>query len=171
MELVLPLSTCDPSSSSVGSSGSMRPILVTRVFEGSRRSREWCHVACDVVRVSRGVLIGSPTNRNASCGRVVFPNLGYKKDAFLEPSLVSNNISLSPNKPTSTIPSINQTASFLIAPCPPTTCNSNNHSNPLVLLALIPAVALLFLEVLLVLCLWTQWGDRLWQGFTGYVPV
>ena len=28
-----------------------------------------------------------------SCGRVVFPNLGYKKDAFLEPSLVSNNSS------------------------------------------------------------------------------
>ena len=91
----------------------------------------------------------------------VFPNLGYKKDAFLEPSLVSNNFSSSPNKPT-TIPTLNQTASFLIAPCPPTTCNSNNHSNPLVLLALIQAVVLLFLEVLLVLSLWTQWGDRLW---------
>ena len=158
MELVLLLSTCDSSSSSVGLSGSMRPNLVTRVFEGSRRSREWCHVACDVVRVSRGVLIGSPTNRSASCGRVVFPNLGYKKDAFLEPSLVSNNFSLSPNNAT-TIPTLNQTASFLIAPCPPSTFNSNNHSNPLVLLALIPAVVLLFLEVLLVLSLWTQWGD------------
>ena len=102
---------------------------------------------------------------------VVFPNLGYKKDAFLEPSLVSNNFPLSPNKPTTTIPSINQTASFLIAPCPPSTCNSNNHNNPLVLLALIPAVVLLFLEVLLVLSLWTQWGDRLWQCCTGYVPM
>ena len=29
----------------------------------------------------------------------------------------------------------------------------------------------LFLEVLLVLSLWTQWGDRLWRGFTEYVPV
>ena len=95
-------------------------------------------------------MIGSPANRSASDGVAVFPNLGYKKDAFLEPSLVSNNFPLSPNYST-TIPSINQTASFLIAPCPPTTCNSNNHSNPLVLLALIPAVALLFLEVLLVL--------------------
>ena len=160
MELVLLLSTCDPSSSLVGSSGSMRPILVTRVFGGSRRSREWCHVAWDVVGVSRGVLIGSPTNRSASCGRVVFPNLGYKKDAFLEPSLVSNNFSSPPNKPT-TIPTLNQTASFLIAPCPPTTCNNDNHSNPLVLLALIPAVVLLFLEVLLALSLWTRWGDRL----------
>ena len=102
---------------------------------------------------------------------MVFPNLGYKKDAFLEPSLVSNNFPLSPNKPTSNIPAINQTTSFLIAPCPPTTCNRNNHSNPLVLLALIPAVVLLFLEVLLVLSLGTQWGDRLWRGFTEYVPV
>ena len=115
------------------------------------------------MRVSQGVLIGSPTNGGASGGRVVFPNLGYKKDAFLEPSLVSNNFPLSPNKPTSTIPSINQTASFLIAPCPPSTCNNNNRSNPLVLLALIPAVVLLCLEVLLVLSLWTRWGDRLWR--------
>ena len=104
-------------------------------------------------------MIGSLANRSVLDGVAVFPNLGYKKDAFLEPSLVSNNFPLSPNKPTSTIPSINQTASFLIAPCPPTTCNSNNHSNPLVLLALIPAVVLLFLLVLLVLSLWTQWGD------------
>ena len=84
MELVLLLSTCDPSSSSVGSSGSMRPNLVMRVFEGSRRSREWCHVAWDVVKVSRGVLIGSPANRSASDGLAVFPNLGYKKDAFCQ---------------------------------------------------------------------------------------
>ena len=98
-------------------------------------------------------MIGSLANRSASDGIDVFPNLGYKKDAFLEPSLVSNNFPFLPNKPTSTIPSINSTVSFLIAPCPPTTCNSNNHSNPLVLLALIPAVMLLFLEVLLVLSL------------------
>ena len=34
MELVLLLSTCDLSSSLVGSSGSMRPILVTRALKG-----------------------------------------------------------------------------------------------------------------------------------------
>ena len=101
------------------------------------------------------MLIGLLANRSASDGVAVFPNLGYKKDAFLELSLVSNNFSSPPNKLT-TIPSLNQTTSFLIAPCPPTTCNSNNHSNPLVLLALIPAVVLLFLEVLLVLSLWTR---------------
>ena len=106
------------------------------------------------------MLIGSLANRSESDGVAVFPNLGYKKDAFLEPSLVSNNFPLSPNKST-TIPTLNQTTSFLIAPCPPTTCNNNNHSNPLVLLALIPAVVLLFLEVLEVLSLWTRWGDRL----------
>ena len=104
-------------------------------------------------------MIGSLANRSASDGIGVFPNLGYKKDTFLEPSLVSNNFPLSPNQPTSTIPSINSTAPFLIALCPPTTCNSNNRSNPLVLLALIPAVIVLFLKVLLVLSLWTQWGD------------
>ena len=105
------------------------------------------------------MLIGSLANMSASGGIDVFPNLGYKKDTFLEPSLVSNNFSLFPNKPTSTIPSINATALFLIAPCPPTTCNHNNCSNPLVLLALIPVVIALSLEVLLVLSLWTQWGD------------
>ena len=101
----------------------------------------------------------------------MFPNLGYKKDTFLEPSLVSNNFPLSPNKPTITIPTLNATTLFSIAPCLPTTCNSNNHSNPLVLLALIPAVIVLSLKVLLVLSLWTQWRDRLWQGCTGYVPM
>ena len=35
------------------------------------------------------MLIGSLANGSASNGIVVFPNLGYKKDAFLEPSLVS----------------------------------------------------------------------------------
>ena len=43
------------------------------------------------------MLIGSLANRSASDGIAVFPNLGYKKDAFLEPSLVSNNFSSSPN--------------------------------------------------------------------------
>ena len=46
------------------------------------------------------MLIRSPANRSALDGLVVFPNLGYKKDAFLEPSLVSNNFSSSPTKPT-----------------------------------------------------------------------
>ena len=90
----------------------------------------------------------------------VFPILGYKKDTFLEPSLVSNNFPLSPNKPT-TIPTLNTTALFLIAPCPPTACNSNNRNNPLVLLALIPGLLTLPLEVLLVLYLWTPLGVQL----------
>ena len=106
------------------------------------------------------MLIGSPANRSASDGIVVFPNLGYKKDAFLEPSLVSNNFSSSPNTPT-TIPTLNTTALFLIAPCPPTACNSNNRSNLLVLLCLIPGLLTLLLEVLLVLYLWTPLGIRL----------
>ena len=106
------------------------------------------------------MLIGSLANGSASNGIAVFPNLGYKKDAFLEPLLVSNNFSSSPNKPT-TIPTLNATALFLIAPCPPTECNSNNHSNPLVLLALIPGLLALLLEVLLVLYLWTPLGVRL----------
>ena len=106
------------------------------------------------------MLIGSLANGSASDGIAVFPNLGYKKDAFLEPSLVSNNLPLSPNKPT-TIPTLNTTALFLIVPCPPTECNSNNHSNPLVLLALIPGLLALLLEVLLVLYLWTPLGVRL----------
>ena len=106
------------------------------------------------------MLIGSLANRSASNGVAVFPNLGYKKDTFLEPSLVSNNFSSSPNK-TTTIPTLNATALYLIAPCPPTTCNSNNRSNPLVLLALIPGLLGLLLEVLLVLYLWTPSGVRL----------
>ena len=105
------------------------------------------------------------------CDIDVTPNLGYKKDTFLELSLVSNNFSSSPNKPTSTIPTINSNALFLIAPCPPSTCNNNNHSNLLVLLALIPAVIVLCLKVLLVLSLWTQWGDRLWRWYMEYVPT
>ena len=108
------------------------------------------------------MLIGSPANRSASDGIAVFSNLGYKKDAFLEPSLVSNNFSSSPNKPTA-IPTLNATALFLIAPCPPTTCNSNNRSNPLALLVLIPGLLALLLEVLLVLYLWTPLGVQLEQ--------
>ena len=38
-------------------------------------------------------MIGSLANRSASDGIGVFPNLGYKKDAFLEPSMVNNNFS------------------------------------------------------------------------------
>ena len=108
------------------------------------------------------MLIGPLANRSVSDGLAVFPNLGYKKDAFLEPSLVSNNFPFSPNKPT-TIPTLNTTALFLIAPCPPTACNSNNRSNPLVLLALIPGLLALLLEVLLVLYLWTPLGVHLDQ--------
>ena len=106
------------------------------------------------------MLIGSLANQSASLTIDVFPNLGYKKDTFLEPSLVSNNFPLSPNKPT-TIPTLNATALFLIAPCPPTTCNSNNRSNPLVLLALIPGLLALLLEVLLVLYLWMPLGIQI----------
>ena len=108
------------------------------------------------------MLIGSLANGSVSDGIAVFPNLGYKKDTFLELSLVSNNFPLSPNKST-TIPTLNATALFLIAPCPPTACNSNNRSNPLVLLALIPGLLTLLLEVLLVLYLWTPLGVRLNQ--------
>ena len=108
------------------------------------------------------MLIGSLANGSALNGIAVFPNLGYKKDAFLEPSLVSNNFSSPPNKP-ATIPTLNATALFLIAPCPPTACNSNNRSPPLLLLALIPGLLGLLLEVLLVLYLWTPLGVRLEQ--------
>ena len=43
------------------------------------------------------LLIGSLANGSASDGIAVFPNLGYKKDTFLEPSLVSTNFPISPN--------------------------------------------------------------------------
>ena len=36
------------------------------------------------------MLIGLSTNGSASDGHVIIPNLDYKKDTFLEPSLVSN---------------------------------------------------------------------------------
>ena len=105
-------------------------------------------------------MIGSLANGSALDGVAVFPDLGYKKDAFLEPSLVSNNFPSSPNKPT-TIPTLNATALFLIAPCPPTTCNRNNRSPPLLLLALAPGLLALLLEDLLVLYLWMPLGVRL----------
>ena len=108
------------------------------------------------------MLIGSLANGSASDGIAVFPNLGYKKDAFLEPSLVSNNFPLPPNKPT-TIPTLNATTLFLIAPCPPTACNSNNCSPLLLLLTLIPGLLTLLLEVLLVLYLWMPLGVQLKQ--------
>ena len=114
------------------------------------------------MRVSQGVVDRITSQLECVFDIDVFPNLGYKKDTFFEPSLVSNNFPLSPNKPT-TIPTLNTTALFLISPCPPTACNHNNCSNPLVLLALIPVVIVLFLEVLLVLSLWTRWGDQLWR--------
>ena len=47
-------------------------------------------------RVLQGVLIGSLANRSALDDIDVFPNLGYKKDTFLELSLVSNNFPLHP---------------------------------------------------------------------------
>ena len=106
------------------------------------------------------MLIGSLANGSVSNGIAVFPNLGYKKDTFLELSLVSNNFPLPPNK-TTTIPTLNATALYLIVPCPLTACTSNNRSNPLILLALIPGLLALLLEVLLVLYLWTPLGVRL----------
>ena len=110
--------------------------------------------------VSQGIVDRFTSHSECVFDIGVFPNLGYKKDAFLEPSLVSNNFPLPPNKPT-TIPTLNSTTLFLIAPCPPTACNSNNRRNPLVLLALIPGLLALLLEVLLVLFLWTPLGVRL----------
>ena len=90
------------------------------------------------------MLIGSPTNRSASCGRVVFPNLGYKKDAFLELSLVSNNSSSHPTNQQTTIPTLN-ISDFESWPTPTT----NKHpTSPLVLLTLLPLGILLVLEFL-----------------------
>ena len=110
------------------------------------------------MRVSRGALIGSPANRSASDGIAVFPNLGYKKDAFLEPSLVSNNFPLSPNKPTSTIPTLN-ISNFDQWPTPAT--NSSSVS-PLVLLTLLPLGISLVLELLGFLLQWIPLDVREW---------
>ena len=114
-------------------------------------------------RVSRGVLIGSPTNRSASCGRVVFPNLGYKKDTFLDPSLVSNNFSSHPNKPTTTIPTLNISD---FQQWPAATMNSHPTS-PLLLLTLFPLGICLALEFLVALLRWTWWDVQLWLVLMG----
>lgn len=53
-----------------------------------------CHVALDVMGEGRGITKKEVdriwTNGSASVGHQQIPDLGYKKDAFLEPSLVSN---------------------------------------------------------------------------------
>ena len=108
--------------------------------------------------MSRGLLIGSPTNGNASYGRVVFPNLGYKKDAFLEPSLVSNNSSSHPTNQQTTIPTLN-ISNFEQWPAPTT----NKHPiSPLVLLTLLPLVLSLVLELLGFLLQWIPLDVREW---------
>ena len=43
-----------------------------------------------IPKITMSMTIGSSTNGSASDGHVIIPNLGYKKDAFLEPSLASN---------------------------------------------------------------------------------
>ena len=93
------------------------------------------------------MLIGSPTNGSASCGHVVFPNLGYKKDAFLELSLVSNNSSSHPINQQTTIPTLN-ISNF--EQWQPATTNSSPAS-PLMLLTLFPLGICLVLELLGVL--------------------
>ena len=119
---------------------------------------EWCHVAWGHCDGTEGImwwpLIGSPASRNASGSLMVFPNLGYKKVTFLEPSLVSNIFSLSPNKPKANIPLI------LLLPCPPTTATTMHLSHLWALVIMVPCLGLLFLLGLLVLTLWTNWVDR-----------
>ena len=46
-------------------------------------------------------------------GHVMVPNLGYKKDTFLEPSLVSNFLS---NTPITTLPILNNYGQLLQQP-------------------------------------------------------
>ena len=104
------------------------------------------------------MLIGSPTNGSVSGGRVVFPNLGYKKDAFLEPSLVSNNSSFLPTNHLLNIPTLN-ISNF--EQWPPATTNSSPAS-PLVLLTLFPLGTLLVLELLGFLLQWIQWDVGEW---------
>ena len=103
------------------------------------------------------MLIGSLTSGSASCGRMVFPNLGYKKDAFLEPSLVSNNSSSHPTNQQPTIPTLNISNFDQWLPA---TMNSSPTS-PLMLLTLFPLGICLVLEFLGVLLQWTRldvWG-------------
>ena len=89
---------------------------------------------------------------------MVFPNLGYKKDAFLEPSLVSNNSSFHPTNQQPTIPTLN-ISNF--EQWPPATTNSNPTS-PLVLLALFPLGTFLALELLGLLLQWIPLDVREW---------
>ena len=112
----------------------------------------WCY------RVSRGLLIGSPTNRSASCGRVIFPNLGYKKDAFLEPSLVNNNSSSHPTNQQTTIPTLNISD---FQQWPAATMN-NSPASPLVLLTLFPLGTFLVLEFLGILLQLTPFTVQQW---------
>ena len=53
-----------------------------------------CQLTGDIVMVARGVAIAevdrTVTNGVRLGGHVMVPNLGYKKDTFLEPSLISN---------------------------------------------------------------------------------
>ena len=93
-----------------------------------------------------------------SCGCVVFPNLGYKKDAFLEPSLVSNNSSSYPTNPLLNIPTLNISD---FQQWPQATTNSSPAS-PLVLLTLFPLGILLVLELLGFLLQWIPWDARGW---------
>ena len=89
---------------------------------------------------------------------MVFPNLGYKKDAFLEPSLVSNNSSSHPTNQQSTIPTLN-ISNFEQWPSP--TTNSSPVS-PLVLLTLLPLGVSLVLELLGFLLQWIPLDVREW---------
>ena len=65
-----------------------------------------CQLTGDVVMVARGVAIAevdrTMTNGVRLVGHVMVPNLGYKKDVFLEPSLISNFLSDKPITTTST---------------------------------------------------------------------
>ena len=103
-------------------------------------------------------MIGSLTNRSASCGRVVFPNLGYKKDTFLELSLVSNNSSFHPANQQTTIPTLNISNFEQWLPA----ITNSKPSSPLVLLTLFPLGTCLVLEFLGVLLQWIRLDVREW---------
>ena len=89
---------------------------------------------------------------------MVFPNLGYKKDAFLEPSLVSNNSSSHPTNQQATIPTLN-ISNFEQWPAPTT---NNSPVSPLVLLTLLPLGVSLVLELLGFLFQWIPLDVREW---------
>ena len=88
---------------------------------------------------------------------MVFPNLGYKKDTFLELSLVSNNLTLHPNKPKITIPLI------LALPCLPITTPATLSHLWLLGIAF-SCLGLVFILGLEVATLWTNWVDRCEQS-------